>query len=356
MMPVGLMSARGLHVLDRVPERLVIDQVVGLALEAELLAQGGNARVLVARLDAAAVRDAVVGSLGARAAAQFGELGLERTEAVMRRVETVERRVKVAGVGDLLENVGRFGRVVAVVDFRRHARRRDAADRQMARMSEDRIGHLDIGVGQRFGTGQAGEFRHRIIRRVERVGRCIFQMRDRRLGLRSELAAANPQRRVAARGVEAFHRLTLRLAIDAASHLLGAVAQLVGDGRVAGGELLVERALGLGSVIFRFNGRGRHSLRRRLCRLRARLGRRSGALDGWRRVIGGRRHGGRFAAARCLTVERRRHRADRLQPIGRCDRDRRCGDDCGQHGAGQQSLETLFTHRAQLHTQRHGDA
>ena len=252
-----------LDVLDGVEQRLVIGLVARLAADAEALAQRRHARVLGARLDDRAVWNAIVDFGARRGVAQLGEFFLQGLEAAVRRIEAVERRVGVVGVRDLLEHVGRLRQMVAVFDFDRNAGRRDAADRQVTGKGQHRIGELDVAVGERLRPGEAAELRHRIIGRVEPFGGGVLEPRDHGLGARRELAIADPQRRVAARGVERLDRLALGHAIDALLDLLGGdeVAQLVGDLRVAGGKYLVEQApdgavAGVG-IARRFCGRGR---------------------------------------------------------------------------------------------------
>ena len=325
----------GLHVLDRVEQRLVIDEVVSVAFNAETLAQCRHTRILVARIDAMAVGNAIVG-LGARLiVAQFGELALQGPEAVMRRIEAVEASVDIAGVGDLLEKFGRLRRVVAVIDFRRNARRRNAADRQMTGKGQHRIGELDVAVGERLGAGEGGELRHRIIGRVEPVGARVLEPRDHRFSVRRELPVADPQRRVSARGVECLDRLALGRALDALLELLGGddIAQLVVDLRVAGGEYFVERAVDVeivagvgiarcgGGLRPRFRGRRRVADRRR-CQRRG------------------------FAVARGMAVERRRQRHDRFDAVWRGDTHRRRRDNQRQHRAGKQTVDLTLTHIA----------
>ena len=136
MTPVGLMSCAILYAADGVVERPVVSVIARLAAHVQTFAQCRHARVLGARPDHGAVGNAVVGrGFGARrVAAQLGELCLQRAEALVRRIEAVERRAGIAGVGDLAQDVGRLRRVIAVIDFRQHAGRRDAADREMARV------------------------------------------------------------------------------------------------------------------------------------------------------------------------------------------------------------------------------
>ena len=69
------------------------------------------------------------------------------------RIEAVERRVDVAGVDDLAQDVGGRRFVIAVIDFRQHPCRRDAADLKMARVGEDRIGQPEVAVGDLLGAG-----------------------------------------------------------------------------------------------------------------------------------------------------------------------------------------------------------
>ncbi|MEI9805667.1 MAG: hypothetical protein WDN48_16240 [Pseudolabrys sp.] len=216
----------------------------------------------------------------------------------------------------------------------------------MAGVGHNRIGELDVAVGQRLGVRQRAEIRHRVVGRVEAFGSGILQPCHRGPGLRRQLAVADPQRRVAARGVELFDRLAFRLAFDLTVELAGDdAAQLVGDLRVAGGKRPVGGDLGFGS-----DGR---RLRRGNRRLDARLGRsgqrlRARGLGHVDDALHRRRQGrGRIAMAQRLSVQRRRQRFCRLDSVGR--RDGRRGDDQCQHSAGQQSLEPFVTHHTQLH-------
>ena len=182
-----------------------------------------------------------------RTGAQFGELRLERLEATVRRIEAFERGAGIGGLGDLAQDIGRRRRVIAVVDFRQHPARRDAAGRQMAGISERRIGERDVGVGERLGAGGGAEVRDLIIGRVEPVGGGVRQLRDHRFGARVELAVGDPQRGIIARGIEGCHRLALGRAVDALVELPGRDdgAQLVGDLRVDRGRSAAYRRVPL---------------------------------------------------------------------------------------------------------------
>ena len=126
----------GLHVLDRVEQRLVVGEVARIAADVQAFAQRRHARVLGARLDDRTVGNGIVGLGGRRGRAQFGELGLQRPETVMRRIEAFERRAGIGGLGDFAQDIGRRRRVIAVIDFRQHPVRRDAAGRQVAGIGE----------------------------------------------------------------------------------------------------------------------------------------------------------------------------------------------------------------------------
>ena len=171
-----------LNVLDGVEQLTIVNEVVCLAGNAQPLAQQRHARVLVSRLDRRAVGDAVVGLGGAGAGigAQRGELVLEFPEGLLLRIEAVEGGVDVVGAGDLLEDVGRVGRVIAVVDLHEDARRRDAAGLKLARECQHRTGEVEVGAGKLIGAGSAVEVRHRIIGGVEPVGGRILKPGDDR--------------------------------------------------------------------------------------------------------------------------------------------------------------------------------
>jgi len=150
----------------------------------------------------------------------------------------------IDGLGDFAQDIGGRRRVIAVIDFRQHAARRDAAGREMSGKSERRIAERDVGVGQRLGAGGGAEGGDLIIGRVEPVGGGVFQLRDDRFGARVKLAVLNPQRGVFARGIKRLGGLAFGRAVDAPLHLLAGddLAQPVADLRVAGGEYIVERA------------------------------------------------------------------------------------------------------------------
>ena len=219
--PVGLRPLRYCIRADRVVERLVVGRVVRPAAHVQLLAQQRDARVLHAVFQDRAVGDA----LGLRfdrgvAAAQLGELLLERAEALVRRIVALDRGVDVGGSRELLEHLVRIGRVVAVFDIGGDARRRDAADGEMAHVGQHRFGELQVAGGERLGAVDGAEFRHRIIGGVEAVVGGVLQLRDGGLGLRGQAAVMDPQRRIAARGVDGFDGAAVGRARDALVELL----------------------------------------------------------------------------------------------------------------------------------------
>ena len=205
MTPVGLISACCWTCLIGVEELAVVGEIV------RPCRQRAAARAASARARPCAP-GLIAGPSGMRSfggfarigwRAQFGELGLERAEALMRRIEAFERGVGVARPSAILRRMSAGSGVwFAVVDFGQHAGRRDAADLQMAGEGQHRIGELDVAVGQRLGAGEAAEFRHRIIGGIEPVGGGVLEPRDHRLGAGVEPAVADPQRRVVARGIE----------------------------------------------------------------------------------------------------------------------------------------------------------
>ncbi len=113
---------------------------------------------------------------------------------------------------DLAQHVARLDAAIAVIDFRRHPSRRDAADREVARVIEHGIGQAQVALGQRVGAGEGAELRHRIIGAVERVGAGVLEPRDHGLGAVGEAAVLDPQRRVVARSCRSSPRRRARAA------------------------------------------------------------------------------------------------------------------------------------------------
>ena len=112
-----------------------------------------------------------------------------------------------------------------------------AAALRVARIVQHAGGELQFGVGQRVRRGRSGEIRHRIVGRVEAVGRGILQPRDHALGRSS--VSCRPvvnTRRIFAGRVELLDRAALVLAVESAQRLAGELfAQFVGD-RLIGGR------------------------------------------------------------------------------------------------------------------------
>jgi len=146
-------------------------------------------------------------------------------------------------------------------------------------------------------------------------------MRDGRLGLRGQLAVADPQRRIGALGIKLFAALRSGSASMRRAICLATSRQFVGDRRVAGGKLLVERALVVGALISGSTGAGA-SLHDGLRQgLRTGSGRERRAGSRCRVTAGG-------AARRCFAAARRLALSDGgIGPTdctrsGRSDRDR----------------------------------
>ena len=155
-----------------------------------------------------------------RTGAQFGELLFERLEATVRRIEAFERGAGIGCFGDFSQDIGRRRRVIAVVDFRHHPARRDAAGGEMAGISEHRIAERDVGVGEFLRAGGDAECRDLIVARVEPVGGGVRQLRHHRFGARVELAVGGPQRRIIARGIEGLPSPRARACVRCACRIV----------------------------------------------------------------------------------------------------------------------------------------
>ena len=68
--------------------------------------------------------------------AQRGELRLQRLESPTWRIEAFEHGAGIGGLSDFAQDIGRRRRVIAVIDFRQHPVRGDAAGRQVAGIGE----------------------------------------------------------------------------------------------------------------------------------------------------------------------------------------------------------------------------
>ena len=240
---VDVEVAFGLEGLHRVAHGVVIKGVALVAGDVEALAQRHYALILHAGAKDFAFADAdqvglcFVGRLGRhRALPQFGELGLERLELLLRRIVAVERGAHVAGIGELGQHLGRLRRDQLEFDVGADAAVMDAADLRLARISEDGRGELEFVLGQGVGGRRQLEIRRRIIARIETVGFDLSEIGDRGLGARVGGAIAHPKRLVVARLVERLDAFAVGLAADDALELArDRLAQPIGDGAVGRG-------------------------------------------------------------------------------------------------------------------------
>ena len=163
-----------LEFLHRLGDGLVVGGVAGVAGDAEALAQQRHARILHRglrhELEHRARRDArrPAAVLGG---ARLGELRLERLVAGVRRIEPLERAGDVLAVDQAAEHVGGLRRRQVVGDVAADAREVDAADLRVARIGQHGLGVLELGIGERAGVGAGLDLGHRIVGRIEAVGR-----------------------------------------------------------------------------------------------------------------------------------------------------------------------------------------
>ena len=232
-----------LECLHGIAHGVVIDLVVLVAGNVQALAQRHYPLVLhadvqgLAFADTHEVRLLFVLGLGRQGAfAQFGELGLERLEFLLRRIVAVEGCAHVAGVGELGQHLLRLRRDRLEFDVGADAAEVNLPGLSVARISEHRSGELQFVFGQRAGGRRRFEIRRRIIGGVEPIGIDLAEIGDRALGALVGGAVAHPQRLVVARFVERLDALAVGLAADDAVKLAGDhVAQLIGDRAVGGG-------------------------------------------------------------------------------------------------------------------------
>ncbi len=162
------------------------------------------------------------------------KFGLERDIARRMRLVGIERGGDVACADDGGQNVGRLRRLLVVFDVGADARPVHAADCGVMRVSDDRHGQLDLGIGESCRIADRREIRHRIVGGIEPVGIDMAEISDRRIGARIGLAVGDPDRRVVAAGIERVDLTAdLLVADDVVEFAAGEIVQLVGDRRIA---------------------------------------------------------------------------------------------------------------------------
>ena len=154
-----------------------------------------------------------------RRVAHLGELCLQRAVTRLRRVELRQRLAEVVGGRDLLQHIVGVEREL-VVDVRADAAEVHAPGHGMARIGQQRLGELQLGLCLLLGAADV-ELRHPVVFRIEPVGVDGAEIFDRVLGALARRALGDPERlEVAGLLIERDDRVAVGLARDHAVELL----------------------------------------------------------------------------------------------------------------------------------------
>ena len=196
----GDLDAVGLlELADRHGDRGVVVGV-GFGGETKALAQQRHAGVRHHGLFALAVAgvaqhrailDTVANGL-VRRVAHLGVFRLQRAVARLRRVELRQRLAEVVGGRDLLQHIVGVEREL-VVDVRADAAEVHAPGHGMARVGQQRLGELQLGLRLLFRAADV-ELRHPVVFRIEPIGFDGAEIFDRVVGALARRAFGDPQR------------------------------------------------------------------------------------------------------------------------------------------------------------------